>query len=115
MLTLLAIPLGGMDWQSSGCVKDGVAQLTCIPVIFMNILNGAIALAGVVALFLVIWSGIKYINTKGDAKKAEDAKKSLTYAFLGLTVVFFSFAIVNIISAATGVSCIREFGFGNCK
>ena len=110
------IPLGGIDWASSGCVtSNGVAQLTCIPIIFNNIVNGALALAGIVGLFIVIWSGLKYINSRGDQKKIDDAKKTLTYSFLGLLVIFLSFAIVNLIAAATGVECIRSFGFGNCK
>ena len=96
------------------CIEDGAATLRCIPVIFQNIINWILAFAGVVALFLIIWAGIKYIRSGGEEEKIKSARETLTYAIIGLVVILLSFAIINIISAITGVGCIKQFGFGNC-
>ncbi len=70
---------------------------------------------GVIALIVIIYSGIKLISSGGEAKQVEGARQTLTYGIIGLLVIFFSFLILNIISAITGVSCITSFGLSNCK
>lgn len=103
-----------MDWSSSGCIVNGAATLDCIIPLFQNVLGSLLSLAGVVALILIILSGIKFITSGGDAKQVEGARKTLTYAVIGLVVIFLSFFIINIISEITGASCIKMFGFTNC-
>ena len=101
-----------MPWDK--CLEKDVATLNCIPIVFSNILNWALAFAGVVALFLIIFSGIKFITSGGDPKQVEGARKTLTYAIIGLLIILFSFFILNLISYVTGVECIKMFGFDNC-
>jgi len=103
-----------MDWGT--CVTDkGVATLDCIGPLFQNLIFWALALSGVVALFFIIFSGFKYITSGGDPKQLEGARHTLTYAIIGLLVIFFSFFIINLIAETTGVECIKLFGFTNCK
>lgn len=103
-----------MDW--SKCLSpEGVPTLTCIPYVFQNLINWAMILAGVVAVFLIIVSGYKFISSGGDAKQVEGARQTLTYAIIGLLIVFLSFFIINIIAGVTGVECIKLFGFTNCQ
>lgn len=102
-----------MDW--GGCVSsEGVATLNCIPIIFKNIVNWALILSGVTALFFVIISGTRYIRSGGDQEKIKGARETLTYAIIGLVIILLSFAIINFISYVTQVPCIKQFGFGNC-
>ena len=114
------------DWNSIApdClqnVKDAngnttqIATLACIPAVFKNIINAAMIFAGVVALFFIILSGIKMITSGGDQKQLEGARKTLTWAIVGLVIIFLSFFIINVIAGITGVSCIMNFGFENCK
>src|SRR3990167_4334278 len=98
------ISIPGVEWGD--CVKDGVATLQCIPVVFQNIVNWALIFAGVAALFFVIFAGIKYIRSGGEEEKIKSARETLTYAIIGLVIIILSFAIINIISAITGVTCI---------
>lgn len=107
-----------MDWNSivKDCVtSEGVAQLTCLPAVFKNVLNWALILAGTVAVFFIIFSGIKFITSGGDPKQVEGARKTATWAIIGLLIILFSFAIINIIAGITGADCIKEFGFTNCQ
>lgn len=104
------------DIQSSGCVGDeGVPSLQCIFPLFHNIVTGALMFSGIVALFFIIWAGVQYIRSGGDQKQVEGARKTLTFALVGLVIMLLSFFILNLVSYLTGVDCIREFGFSNCK
>src|SRR3990167_8302336 len=101
-----------MDWGN--CVQEGIATLQCIPAIFKNIVDWALIFGGVTALFFIIYAGIKYIRSGGEEEKIKSARETLTYAIIGLVVILLSFLIINLISAVTGVTCIKQFGFGNC-
>lgn len=99
-----------MDWAS--CVVGNIPTLSCLPVLLNNVITALVTIAGIVAIFFIIYSGFKLITSGGDPKQVETAKNSLVYAILGLFVVFLSFAIINIISHATNVNCIKTIGFG---
>ena len=94
--------------------KD-VATLDCIPAVVQNVIYAAFLFAGIVAVILIIYSGIKFILSGGDPKQVEGARKTMTYAIIGFIVILLSFAILNLISTITGVDCIKFFGFQNCK
>lgn len=104
---------GGVSWSS--CMIDGVATLQCLPVVFGQVVNWLLILSGTVALVFVILSGISFITSGGDQKKIDQAKKTLTYAIIGLLVIFLSFLIIKIIAYMTGAECINYFGFNNCS
>lgn len=101
-----------MDWGS--CVINDVATLDCIPAVFQNVVNAALLFTGVIAVIIIILSGIRFITSGADAKKLETARHTLVFAILGLLLVLFSFLILNLIGYITGASCIQFFGFHNC-
>lgn len=108
-----------MPWnQTPGCIENGVATLQCITPLFSNVVTALFSFAGIVALVLIILSGIKFITSGGDPKQVEGARKTLTYAVIGLIVIFFAYFIVNIISYVTQTSCIKVFGpfsYNSCR
>lgn len=95
-------------------VVGKVPTINCLPILFQNIISAALLFVGVVAVFLIIYSGLKFISSGGDAKQTEEAQKTLTYAILGLILVLLSFFIINLIADITGAQCIKLFGFTNC-
>lgn len=104
-----------MDWRS--CVQDGVATLQCIPVVFNYIVGWALGLAGLAAVFFIIFSGFKFLTSSGDPKQVEGARKTMTYAIIGLVIIIFAYSIIQIIGTITGATCITFFGtqgFGAC-
>jgi hypothetical protein len=107
----------GKSWGSvvSGCVDNGVATLRCIPAVMQNVITFALIASGVVALFFIIWAGAKMVTSGGDQKRVEGARKTLTWAIIGLVLILLSFFIINMLSYFTGVDCIQRFGFTNCK
>jgi len=109
-----------LESGSGKCVYDGgkdvgnVVTLDCVPVIIVNLLFWSLMFAGTIALFLIIFSGIKFITSGGDPKQVEGARKTAVWAIIGLVVILLSFAIVNLISNITGVECLKKIGFMIC-
>jgi len=127
----LALPVYALSTPLSGClaterlqvsggifitrpIQGDVASLDCLPILFGNIIYWALVFAGIVALFFLIFGGIKLLVSGGDAKQVEGARKTVTWAIIGLIVIILSFMILNIIADITGVGCIKLFGFTQC-
>lgn len=94
------------------------AQLACIVTILPNVIQAAFLIIGSVIVIMIIWAGIKFIMSGGDAKQIEGARKIVTYAIIGLVIVFGSYFIINFIAKVTGVTCLMngQFGFNlNCQ
>lgn len=50
-----------------------------------------------IAVFYLIYGGLRWILSRGDKEKVEDAKNHIIAAVVGLAVVFLTFFIVNIV------------------
>lgn len=61
---------------------------------------------GFVIYFLL--GGFKWITSQGDKNKIEEAQKQLTYAFIGLFVVFSIFAVTKIIGKIMGIEGLES-------
>jgi hypothetical protein len=59
-------------------------------------------LAGILAAIMVLYSAFQYVTSLGEESKAESAKKTLTWALVGLAVVVLSAVIKNIILREAG-------------
>lgn len=90
------------EWGS--CVKGGVATLDCVPIVLQNIINFMVLFAGIVCVFLIVFSGYKFIMSEGDPEKVASARKTLTYAIAGFLFVLASFWLLNLIAVFTGVN-----------
>lgn len=61
------------------------------------IIRGALGLAGAVALVMFVYGGIVWLTAAGNQDRASEAKKTLTWAAIGLIAIFSSYAIANFI------------------
>jgi len=52
----------------------------------------------VACVFMILWAGFNYATSGGDEKKTEAAKKTITYAVVGLIVAALANTIVSIVS-----------------
>ena len=85
------VPTGGLE--SGG---DGAAVLKNGITIFLTL----VAVASVIFLIL---GGIKWIMAAGDKSKLDSARKTITYAIIGLVISFLAFFIINTIGGLFGV------------
>ncbi len=63
-------------------------------------------IAVILTLFFLIYGGISFITSGGDKEKVANARQKLTYAVIGLIIVFLSFFIVNLIGGIFGVKLL---------
>ena len=74
------------------------------------IIRNAFVIAGVVALFLLIFGGFGFIMSagSGDAKGMEKGKQAITAAIIGLMLVALSASIVDLIGKLTGQQLLGQ-------
>lgn len=79
-------------------------SLSCLPFFLGNIIDKAVILAGVAAVFFITIAGVKFITSGGDPGQVNQAKKTISFAVIGLLVVLLSFTIIKFISRVVNIS-----------
>jgi hypothetical protein len=59
--------------------------------------------AVLIALFFLIWGGIRWITSGGDKGKVEEARKHIVAAIIGLIVAFLAYFILQIVLGFFGL------------
>ncbi len=54
-------------------------------------------LATIIAVFYILYGGIRWILSRGDKEKVEDARNHVVAAVVGLMIAFLAFFIINIV------------------
>lgn len=84
------------------CTVDGVATLACLGVLIYNVVVLLLIASAFATLLMLIIGGIRFSLSGGDPKKVAAARGTLTYAIVGIAIVFFAFVIMRVISTVTG-------------
>lgn len=63
----------------------------------INIINGVIAVLGLICVVVIILGGVQYMTSSGDSGKVKKAKDTILYGIIGLVICVLAFAIVNFI------------------
>lgn len=92
------------------CIVNGVATLKCIPCIIENVVNFGLILSGIVAAGFIVISGIKFVMSGGDQVQVSSARKTMTFAIVGLVVVVLSYAILNFAGQVLGITIFTKCG-----
>lgn len=58
----------------------------------------------VIALFFLIYGGLRWVTSGGDKGKVDDARKTVIAAIVGLVIAFLSFFILNVVLSFFGLS-----------
>ncbi|MBR3322792.1 hypothetical protein IKG13_01905 [Candidatus Saccharibacteria bacterium] len=64
---------------------------------FLEIFNKVFIWSGVVAVIMIVYGGIQYITSTGNPQGITKAKTTILYSVIGLLVVLFASAIVNVV------------------
>lgn len=67
-----------------------------------RVINLMLFIVGVLAVIMLIWGGIRYVISGGDATKVKDAKNTILYAIVGLIVAILGYAVVNWVISIVG-------------
>jgi hypothetical protein len=59
------------------------------------IINALLVLAAIAAIVYLIISGVRYITSQGDEQVAEQARRGIIYAIIGVIIILLSFVLIN--------------------
>lgn len=82
--------------------SGGVAILRGLEGVFSSLISVALGLAGIALFIMLVIGGLRYITSGGDPKAAEAARRTLTFAILGMVLVASAFLILRFIGRFTG-------------
>lgn len=90
---------GAVFAQSASSYLGGISSAGSAGLIpfIRSTLNLLIGLSALVAVVILVYSGVQYIVAAGDDNKVEKATKGITYAIVGLVICFISVLIVNFV------------------
>jgi cytochrome bd-type quinol oxidase subunit 2 len=98
---VLAIaPVAFAQFQVPNSGGTGLPNNSSASSIILQVINVALAVAGLVAVLFLLIGGFRYITSAGNEETAEQAKKIITNAIIGIVVIILSFVIVRVISNA---------------
>ncbi len=109
LITVLALTglltLGlASDAAAQGALQAGVesARGAGVPAtlfgdgsIISTITNTMLFIVGALAVIMIIWGGLRYATSAGNAASVTAAKNTILYAIVGLLIAFLAFAAVN--------------------
>lgn len=101
----LAVEIGKTFLNNS---STNLENTSGVSVYVGNFITGAISVAGIILLFILIGGGIGMIKGAGksDPKTIEQGKQAATSALIGFIVVFSAYWIVKLIELITGLELI---------
>lgn len=91
--------------QSLGKVGEGIGQTASLESVIGGIIQGALALVGVIFLALTVYGGYLWMLAREDEAQAEKAMQIIKMAVIGLAVVLAAYAITFfVVSRLTGAT-----------
>jgi hypothetical protein len=92
----------GLDNTAStaGFQDPGGDADTALANIVGNIIDGALALIGLVLLAMLVWGGFDWMMAGGEPGKVTTAKGKITNSIIGLVIIFLAYAITNYVIEA---------------
>ena len=72
--------------------------------VFKTVVNILLFIIGLISVIMLIWGGIRYTTSGGNANSVTAAKNTIMYAIIGLVIAIFAYAIVNWVVGELGTS-----------
>lgn len=104
LATLLTVSLSN---NVSAQVSDGIGAATTSEMegrkidgdsgLVKSVVNILLWVIGILSIIMIIFSGIRYVTSAGDASKTKAAQNTLIYSVVGLIVAIMAWAIVDLV------------------
>ena len=65
--------------------------------VFKNVVNILLFIIGAVSVIMLIYGGIRYTTSGGNANSVTAAKNTIMYSIVGLIIAILAFAVVNFV------------------
>jgi hypothetical protein len=93
-----------LDTNQTSCSASAGDAQTKINDLLTQVINIFSIIVGVIAVFMIIFGGLKYITSGGDSGNVSGAKNTIIYALIGLVIVALAQFIVHfVLGKATGL------------
>lgn len=86
--------------QATGAGSNG--NPTDLNSVIKSIVNVMLFIIGALAVIMIIYSGIRFATSGGNASTVTSARQTLIYAVVGLVIAILAYAIVNWVTAMIG-------------
>ena len=80
---------------ASAALKDPLGTGGNIYKLIGRLIQGLLGLSGILALVMVVWGGILWITSMGNADRIQQGRTTLLWAAVGLVLLFGAYAAVN--------------------
>lgn len=95
----------GTVWDGAKCADPNNGEGPTLQEILKNVINVALFIVGAASVLMMIYGGIRYTLSAGNATHVTAAKNTILYALIGLIVALLAYAIVNfVLTAITGAT-----------
>ena len=87
---------GGGQWVNNSC-SGGNADTSKANLnnTIHTVISTMLFIVGILSVIMIIYSGIRYIISRGEQGEVKSAKDTLMYSVVGLIVAILAFVIVN--------------------
>jgi hypothetical protein len=82
-----------------------LAEIT-IPGMISAAINITLIIASVLFVFSILIGGIKLIISGGEKERTDNARRQIVNALLGITVIFCTWALLNLINQFYGINLL---------
>lgn len=109
-LILSAIPtIAQTDTDFAGVITNEYSQLNELRPshLVSGSINFILGGAGVLSLLFLLWGGVSWIMSGGDKDGIDRARKKITAALIGVSLVFSSYALLFVVRTLFGVNLIQ--------
>jgi hypothetical protein len=83
-------------------LPDGFSLFDAAPLVGLAVLDILLRVAGLVAIFFVVYGGVLYVVSQGEPDKVATAKGTIINALAGLLIATFAIAIVAFVGRSVG-------------
>lgn len=104
MINKIALTIGGNKIEAPGGIPEGGTNTA------ENVVQGGVTFLMVLAVLIsfayLLWGGIDWITSEGDKEKKKRAKDKVTWAIIGLAIVFLALFAMQMLGVVVGIKFI---------
>ena len=107
-MKVVALTISGMPLPVPNAIKSFTSRTDYFSYILQNFIAFLFFTVIILGLFYILFSGFQWLTSGGDEEKIKKARTSIMYTLVGITIVFLSFLVVNIIQGFFGVPLLTH-------
>lgn len=82
------------------CRGTGQCSLDEVMQVFVNITIFILGISGSVILLMFVYGGFLWVTSRGEAKRVEKGKDTITQAVIGFAIIIMAYSMINFLVAA---------------